>query len=229
MLNLLAAAIFLPLSHYGLSSTGLRDVLVEKLGERGYLGLYSAVAFGAFYWLIEAYRAAPLSILWVAPPALKLAMFPIILLAFLLVVIGIATPNPTTVGAEGLFRHPDLVKGILRVTRNPFLWGSSLWAFAHLVVGGDVASLLLFGSVGALGAIGTILLESKKARRHGEDWERFASVTSNVPFGAILAGRQTLAIGEMGWWRLALALALFAIVFYGHQWAFGVSPMPGVS
>jgi len=40
-------------------------------------------------------------------------------------------------------------------------------------------------------------------------WRTFASATSNVPFAAILVGRQRLAIGEIGWWRLATAAVLF--------------------
>src|SRR5262245_2348437 len=107
MASLFAAALFLPVSHYGLSSTGLRDVLVRAIGERGYQGLYSLIAFGAFYWLISSYRAAPLEVLWVAPVVLKLAVIPIVFVAFFLVVVGVTTPNPTTVGAEALFRRPD--------------------------------------------------------------------------------------------------------------------------
>ena len=226
MTSLLAAALFLPISHYGLSSTRLRDVLVGAIGERGYQGLYSLIAFGAFYWLISAYRAAPLEVLWVAPQALKLATVPIVFLAFFLVVVGVTTPNPTAVGAEALFRRPDLVRGILRVTRNPFLWGASLWAFAHLLVGGDVASLYLFGSIAVLGGVGTMLLEAKKARRHGADWARFSGATSSVPFLAIFQRRQKFDVAEMGWWRVALAVGLFLVVLFGHRWAFGVSPLP---
>jgi uncharacterized membrane protein len=226
VLYLIAAAVFLPLSHYGLSSTRLRDVLVVRLGERGYLGCYSLVALGAFWWLVSAYRQAPLSILWTAPPFLKLAMWPVVLVAFLLVVVGVTTPNPTTVGEEKLFSNPNVVRGVLRVTRNPFLWGASLWALAHVVVSGDVASLLLFGSIAVLGLVGTILLEAKKRRRHGADWRAFAALTSNVPFQAILERRQQLIWSELGWWRVALAIALFALVLWGHRWAFGVSPLP---
>jgi len=226
MLYLTAAAIFLPVSHYGLSSTRLRDVLVGRFGERGYLGFYSLVALGAFGWLVRAYRHAPLSILWTAPPFLKLAMLPLVLVAFLLVSLGLTTPNPTTVGEEKLLGNPQVVRGVLRVTRNPFLWGASLWALAHMVVGGDIAGLLLFSSIAVLGLVGTILLEEKKARRHGADWRAFAALTSNVPFQAILEGRQRLVWSELGWWRVALAVALFALVLWGHRWAFGVSPLP---
>ncbi|HVN85674.1 MAG TPA: NnrU family protein [Candidatus Binatia bacterium] len=226
MLPLFAAAVFLPLSHYGLSSTGLRDALVKRLGERGYLGLYSLVAFGAFYFLVSTYRQAPLAILWIAPDSLKLAIFPIVLVTFLLAVIGVTTPNPTAVGAENLLSDPNAVRGILRVTRNPFLWGASLWALAHLIVRGDIASLLLFGSVAVLGLAGMRLLEAKKRRRHGADWTVFAALTSNIPFQAILEGRQQLVWSELGWWRVVLAVALFAVALWGHRWAFGVSPIP---
>src|SRR5262249_44216727 len=196
------------------SSTRLREILVRQLGERGYLGLYSLVAFAAFFWLVAAYRQAPLAVLWIAPQWLKLAVIPVGLVAFLLAGVGLSTPQPTAVGAEQLLANPAVVRGILRVTRNPFLWGAGLWALAHMVVGGDVAALLLFGSIAVLGLVGTKLLEAKKARRHGTDWRAFVALTSNVPFQAILEGRQQLV------WRL------FVLVLWGHRWAFGVTPLP---
>lgn len=33
--------------------------------------------------------------------------------------------------------------------RHPMLWGTVVWAVAHLIVNGDLASLILFGGIGA--------------------------------------------------------------------------------
>jgi uncharacterized membrane protein len=52
MTMLFLAALFLPLSHFGISSTPLRPILVERLGERPYQGFYSLVSFAALAWLI---------------------------------------------------------------------------------------------------------------------------------------------------------------------------------
>lgn len=226
MVTLASAAVFLLASHFGIASSRLRDVLVRRLGERGYLTSYSLVTVVAFAGLVAAYRRAPLDVVWTAPDALKLALAPVILLAFVLTVAGLTTPNPTIVGAERLFDRSDCVRGILRVTRNPFLWGSGLWAVAHAIANGDLAGILTFGSVAVLGLAGSVVLDEKKARRHPIEWARFASVSSNVPFAAIVGGRQRLVLGEIGWWRLALALALFAAVVAAHRWAFGVDPLP---
>jgi uncharacterized membrane protein len=225
MTILFLAALFVPLSHFGISSSPLRPILVERLGERPYQALYSVVSFAAFAWLIVAYRHADVVVLWIAPRPVKLAALPVVLLAFLLVVVGLTTPNPTTVGAEALFDRPNVARGILRITRNPFLWGTALWALAHIGVTGDLASFLFFGSIGALGLVGASLLDAKKARQHGERWKRFATHTSNLPFRAILEGRQELALGEIGAWRIALAVALFVIVLLAHPRLFGVSPL----
>jgi uncharacterized membrane protein len=222
--TLLVAAIFLPLSHFGISSTPLRTVLVESIGARLYQALYSLVSFAAFAFLIFAYRHAEVQVLWVAPRALRLAALPIVLVAFLLVVVGLTTPNPTAVGAENLFDRPNVARGILRITRNPFLWGTALWAFAHITVTGELASLLFFGSIGALGLIGAFLLDAKKARQHAHRWQRFAAETSNLPFQAIMEGRQRLVLGEIGAWRLGLAIVLFGIVLVAHPRLFGASP-----
>lgn len=226
MIALAAAAVFLLASHFAIASSRLRDVLVRRLGERGYLASYSLVAVAAFAGLVAAYRRAPLDVLWAAPDGLKLALAPVILLAFVLTVAGLTTPNPTIVGAERLFDRPDCVRGILRVTRNPFLWGSGLWAVAHAIATGDLAAILTFGSIAVLGLGGSVVLDEKKARRHAIEWARFASLSSNIPFAAILGGRQRLALGEVGWWRLALAVALFGAAVVAHPWAFGVVPLP---
>jgi uncharacterized membrane protein len=226
MTTLTLAALFLPFSHFGISSTRLRDALVRTVGEQPYRGLYSLITVAAFAWLISAYRAAPMYRFWIAPPAVKTAMLVVVFVAFLLAVIGLLTPNPTVVGAEKLFEQTDIVRGILRVTRNPFLWGVGLWALAHIVSTGDLAGMLLFGSIGALGLAGAVMLDVKKARRHGAHWRAFAGATSSVPFLAIAQGRQYLAITEIGWWRVALAAVLFVAALSAHQWAFGVSPLP---
>jgi uncharacterized membrane protein len=226
MTELAVAALFLPASHFGVSSSPLRARLVARIGEGPYQGLYSLVSLAAFAWLIVAYRHAGLHLLWIAPAWVKLAVLPLVLIAFLLVIVGVTTPNPTTVGADSLFDRSGTVRGILRVTRNPFLWGTGLWAAAHIAANGDVASLLFFGSIGALGFLGAALLDAKKARQHGARWQRFAGETSSVPFLAILQRRQRFAIGELGAWRIVLAVVLFAALLAAHQKLFGVAPFP---
>jgi uncharacterized membrane protein len=225
MIRLFIAGLLLPLTHFGISSSALRADLVRRLGEQPYRGLYSLVALAAFAWLVAAYRGAPMVPLWPTPPFVVWAALPVVFLAFLLAVIGLTTPNPTIVGAERLFARPNVTRGILRVSRNPFLWGVGLWALAHLAVTGDLASLLLFGSIGSLGLVGAPLLDAKKARQHGRQWELFAAETSSLPFLAILQRRQRLALNEIGPWRVAAAVALFGFALLAHRWAFGVSPL----
>jgi uncharacterized membrane protein len=202
--------------------------LVARVGERGYLGLYSLISMIAFTCLIIAYRHADARVLWMPSPRLQLLALPLVLLAFLLVVIGLATPNPTAVGADALFSHPESVRGILRITRNPFLWGTAVWAVAHICATGDAASALFFGSIGSLGLLGATLLDAKKARQHPDRWKSFERATSNAPFWAIIQGRQRLSIGEIGAWRALAALGAFALALLFHRRLFGVSPVPWV-
>ena len=145
--------------------------------------------------------------------------------AFVLAVAGLSTPNPTAVGAPADAVRGQAVRGIFRVTRHPFLWSVGLWAAAHLIASGDLAGVILFGALGALAGIGTVLIDRKYARRHGPDWQTFAAASSNLPLAAILAGRQSFDFAELGWWRLALALALYLILLALHPWLFGAPPL----
>jgi uncharacterized membrane protein len=225
MTELIVAAAFLLATHYGISSTPLRASLVAGLGERPYLGLYSLIALGAIVWLISAYRRAPYVELWLAPGWLAWVPLIVMPIALVLAVSGLSTLNPTAVGSPDVFDRPEPARGIFRVTRHPFMWSVGLWAVAHIVVNGDLAGLVLFATFGALALVGTLLIDRKFAARHGADWERFAATTSNLPFAAILAGRQRLVPAEIGWWRIALAVVVYVALLAVHPWLFGASPI----
>jgi uncharacterized membrane protein len=224
VIELLAAAALLLATHYGISSTPLRAWLVARVGERPYLVLYSLVAFGAIGWLIVAYQRAPYVELWTAPA--WSAWLPLIVMPFalLLLVGGVSTLNPTAVGSPDTLEQAEPARGILRVTRHPFMWGVALWGLAHIVANGDLAAVVLFGTFTVLALLGTVLIDQKFAARRGAQWQEFAAASSNLPFAAILAGRQHLVLSEIGWRRVGAALALYVVLLAVHPWLFGLSP-----
>jgi hypothetical protein len=103
------------------------------------------------------------------------------LVSSIFVVAGLTTPNPVIVRSENLFDRPDVIRGVLRITRNPFFWGVGLFAIAHVIIVGDVAEAIAFGSVAFLGLAGAPILDAKKARMHGASWDAFAADISRKP------------------------------------------------
>jgi uncharacterized membrane protein len=99
----------------------------------------------------------------------------------------------------------------LRVSRNAFFWGAGLLSLAQVIVLGDVAATLAFGSVAFLGIIGSFVLDAKKVRQQEVAWREFAAATSNVPFLAIIGGRQHLSLSEIGPRKIASGFGVFLI------------------
>ncbi len=161
---LIAAAVFVG-SHFGISSTSLRDDLVRRLGERAYLALYSAVALILLAWLIRAYSQVddPL-VLWTRPPLLIVLPLVVMPLALLLFVGGFTQRNPTAVMQGRPLPTGRPAPGVLAITRHPLLWGIGLWAIVHLIVSDDVASIIFFGAFAILALYGTRVLDAKKQR-----------------------------------------------------------------
>ncbi|MGQ0749852.1 MAG: NnrU family protein [Betaproteobacteria bacterium] len=218
---LLAAGAFL-IAHY-VSSTPLRARLVRLLGANGYVLLYSAVAFTALGGMAWAYYRAPFLGLWHVP-ALRYAPLVTMPLALILVVCGVLMRNPTAVGFEKLLRGGDAARGVLRITRHPVMWGIALWAGSHIAARGDAAAALFFGSMLVLALSGTVLIDRRKGAALGEHWLRFSSATSNVPFLAILSGRNRLSLAEIGWSRPLLAILLYCVTLWLHAPVFGAPP-----
>jgi uncharacterized membrane protein len=226
MFSLLAASVFFLLIHFGVSGTPLRDTLVARTGAVAYRGAFALASLIGIFWMGSAYARAPTIELWGQLLGLKPAAFVLVFIAFIFVGVGLGTPSPTRVGMESrLTRGADTVRGIVRITRHPFLWGVALWALVHLVVNGDLASLVFFGSLLVLSLGGTVSIDAKRRRNFGEHWRRFAQITSNVPFAAIAAGRNRIgpALREIGIVKPLIAIAAYALVVYVHGRLFGAA------
>lgn len=215
----IATAVFLA-THF-VPSTPLRAAVVKSTGERGYLGLYTLVALATLGWMIYAYSRAPIEPLW---PGLRL--LPVILMPFALILLfcGVLSRNPTAVGQEKALKAEEPARGILRVTRHPVQWGILLWAAAHVLARGDLKSLVFFGGLLVLSALGTVLIDARKARTLGEDWKRYAKATSNLPFVAIVQGRNSFRAGEIGLVKPLIGLIVYAGLLLFHGWLFGARP-----
>lgn len=227
MFNLILAAIFFVGLHILVSGTSRRDVLIERFGPLAFRAGFGALSLLGLVWMSYAWRNAPYIETWGQLTAIKPLVAILMLPAFVLMVCGLTSPNPTAVTGERLLEGDPEVRGILRVTRHPFLWGVGLWAMLHVLVNGDVAALILFGSLWVLVAFGTRSIDAKRQRQFGEHWERFAAKTSALPFQAMFDGRQPrdwkLLYAEIGWPRLVAALVVWLAVMHVHA-RLGVSP-----
>lgn len=209
MTTLTVATLVFLLTHF-VTSTPLRPVLVNALGEWPYRGVYSLIALVTLGWMIWAYGAAPREPLWAGVRAVALVVMPF---AFVLIACGYWR-NPTMVGADKLLKSDDPARGMIRITRHPIMWGIMLWAAAHILARGDLKALIFFGGFLGLAALGTLLMDARK--KSNPDWPRFAAVTSHIPFVAIAQGRNRIVWREIGWLRPLIGLAVFFGVLIFH-------------
>ena len=226
MISLSFASLLFVGIHLFISGTSLRGKLVAKIGEQGFQGAFSIASLVGLGWMIWAYSEAPTIFVWGPNDWFRPLAMVTMIVAFELVVIGLATPSPTAAGGESRLDAADAASGILRITRHPFLWGVLVWSVTHLVLNGDAASIIFFGSFAVLSIAGPPSIDAKRRERFGSRWDAFAAKTSNVPFAAIIAGRNQLRINEIGWLRIAAGFVAFVVLLLTHQWLFGASPHP---
>lgn len=201
----------------------LRARLVGMLGEGRFRGIFSALTIVGLVWFVFAFRAAPMTPLWPTIPALGYLALVLVFLAFLLVVVGAGATNPTDTHHR-MIDNKVPVYGITRVTRHPRLCGITLWSTAHLLVNGNLAALIMFGALLVTAVNGMVSIDRKRRHALGGRWDEFEKQTSRLPFAAILTGRTRFERAEFHVWQVALAVALFAGVFWLHG-TIGPSPL----
>ena len=223
--RLATAALSWFLLHAAVAGTALRFFLVGRFGEKAYKGGFSLASLGTLWWLIYEYRSAPYVALWDPPRSLYIAPLVLVPLACVFLVGAFTVPSPTAVGGEKVLSAAEPARGLLRVTRHPFLWSVVLWSGAHVLVNADAGSLIFFGSLGLTALRGTADIDRKRRRSHPTEFALFEAKTSNVPFGAVLTGRNRLVLREL-WLPLLVGLALALATIALHAHFFGAPAIP---
>lgn len=210
--------------HLFISGGCLRNEIVSLVGETAFQILFSALSAGCLIGLCMAYAGAMPPDQSLAP--LAIGAFAIVqMLSAFLIVGGLTTRSPTAVRGESLVGNPDVVRGILRITRHPFLWGIVLWAFSYPLIRRDVAALVFAGALGFVAARGMWSIERKRRRAIWseerprrlalqDEWWSFNNATSCVPMWAIFSGRQRFVLREIGALRVLAALGLWFALLY---------------
>lgn len=193
MMMLTTALLLFVGSHLLLSHT-LRAPLVRVVGNGGFAGVYSLVAFATFGWALFEWRRAPVYMLWIAPDWAWWIAAVAMLIGSILFVGSMTAPNPALMGA-GRMAGGAAPRGVQRITRHPMMWAFALWASVHGTLSGDVRTVLLCVAVGLLALLGAWLQDGKKRGQLGSAWAAHEDATSFVPFGKQLQGR-------LAWWTI---------------------------
>lgn len=131
-------------SHMALSSAGVRTPMVARLGDRGFQGIYSLVAFATVIpflatWF-DAIHAGPL--LWNlrGVPGLRSVCIAVSLAGFVLMFLALLQPSPASLVPGSTKR----AHGVNRITRHALFIGIVLWTLPHVLLNGWAAGVALF-------------------------------------------------------------------------------------
>ena len=150
----------------------------------------AALILGSVVLMVIGYRAADFIPVWSPPSFFGHINNLLMLVAFYIYGASAAKPAKVWIGTK--IRHPQLV-------------GFSIWAVAHLLANGDLASVVLFGGLLAWAQVSIVLIN----RAEG-NWV--------VPDRAPAKKEGILVV---------ITLSLFLLVAAIHNWL-GVSPFGGV-
>lgn len=193
MLLLVVGLVLFFAIHLVPTSPDLRSGLIRRFGEGAYKGLFAVVSLAGFALIVMGYHKMQINpgknvVLWESPVWLNHVTWLLMLPAMIALVAAYV---------------PSRIRTVLK---HPMLVAVKLWALSHLIVNGDLASLVLFGSFLAYGVYDRISVKKRGALG---------------PLGARaggIAGDITVVV---------VGVALYAFMLHmGHGWLVGVPLLP---
>lgn len=127
----LGLAVFIA-SHLMVTFRDARAAAIARLGKPGYhtiFGVLALVGVALIAWGYADYRATEWTQLWSPPPFMRHITLGLMLIAAIVLVAWLV---PSHIRAWSKF---------------PLLLAVKIWAFAHLLVNGDLGSMIMFGAL----------------------------------------------------------------------------------
>lgn len=164
---------------------GARAAGIARIGSGPWRGCIALATVIAIVLMVIGYQNAAMVNLWYPPLWLRHVNNLLMALALIIFI-------------AGSFKSP-----VRRLVRNPQLTGVKTWAVAHLLVNGDLASVILFGGMLAWAVVAVIGTKRRDGPR--------GTLPESTTLGLIL--------------NLVAAAVLFAVIVAIHTWL-GYSPLP---
>lgn len=213
MMMVLAASAAFVGTHFLLSHP-LRAPIVKAAGEKGFLGIYSLVAFATLGWMVLAYRSdIETNMFWPVRDGLW-AVATVIMACAAILLMGSLIGNPAMPNPEGKISLPAEAKGVFAITRHPMLWSFALWGVAHIIVYPVAKNIIVAVAIIILSLVGAALQDRKKELLKPQDWQQWEAMTSYWPFAAIASGRAKF--GRFGMHTLAGGILVWLTATWAH-------------
>ncbi len=173
--------------------TSTRTQLASALGGVGYQALFSIVSLIGFVLIVMGYGELQTAgtgnpQIWVPPTWIKHVVFLLMIPVFVLLIAAYVPSN------------------IRDRVGHPMLAAIKIWALAHLLANGDLASMILFGSFLAYAVIDRISVKSRSSR--GPLGDRKGSIIGDV----------VAVVGGLGVYVL--------FMFWAHERLIGIALVP---
>lgn len=195
-------------SHVVLSTQPIRKRLAARLGEAGFIFLYSSVAivtFAALVHYVALHRLAePQASLLVTIPPVRGALIALSVFGFSLFVTAVLVYPRLPMAT---FRHRVMpARGVQQVTRHPFFSGIAIWAAAHALLAPSTVSFVFFTGVVALSFVGGMHQDRRLIAELGEPYRAYVASTSFWPFVAVVTKRQRINWREQPWFGYGVGI-----------------------
>ena len=203
-------------THLGLARVSVEPRLRARLGDTGFLGLYSLVALALFIPLMTIYfsnrHAGPW--LWVITvgPVLRVLLYLGITLGIVLTVGSLIRPSPASIVPGGSAE----VQGVYRVTRHPFVLGLAIVWTLHLIPNASTADVAFFGGFLVFSFLGAWHQDARKLFAGEATFRGFHAGSSFLPFWR--GGFGALAQIPPLVWALGVAAAIGIRWLHGSLW-----------
>ncbi len=204
-------------THMGLSSIPVRSRLVAALGDRGFLAVYSLVAFATFIPLVSSYFAHKHEgpFLWYlgSAPILRWIMYAGMALALSLLVAALLRPSPAAI-----VPGKTDVAGAYHITRHPLFMAVGLDGLLHLLVARvNATELAFFAGFPLFAWAGCRHQDRRKLATGSDEFRRFHAQTVFFPFtgSGALRGLREIRVALVIGIALAIGLRIFHPQLFG--------------